>query len=129
MKEETFTFRFPIPREIMLNANQSLHFLVKGFCAKSLRDMACDLGTETCSLVFDKYTVNVNVYPPSKRRIDPPNLYPTVKHLVDGLTDAGVWTDDDWTHMSSMKFMYGGLSKLTDSFIIDLIVTGEVIEK
>lgn len=34
--------------------------------------------------------------PKPAARFDPPNLYPTVKPLIDGFTDAGYWTDDDY---------------------------------
>jgi crossover junction endodeoxyribonuclease RusA len=30
----------------------------------------------------------------TNRRRDPHNYYPTVKPIVDGLTDAGFWVDD-----------------------------------
>ncbi|MSS45314.1 hypothetical protein FYJ43_04480 [Cutibacterium sp. WCA-380-WT-3A] len=32
-------------------------------------------------------------------RADPANAYPTVKALIDGMTDAGVWPDDDSQHV------------------------------
>lgn len=28
------------------------------------------------------------------RRRDPHNFYPTIKPIIDGLTDAGLWPDD-----------------------------------
>lgn len=120
------SFKFPVPREIVLNANQSVNFRVKGLIAKALRDMGESLGNATKEHEFTKYVVDVYVYPPSKRRIDPPNLYPTVKHLVDGLTDAQVWKDDDWEHMEYMTFRYGGLSQMKEMFVIELKVKGEV---
>lgn len=116
------TFRFPVPREIILNSNQSIFRRVKGLRAKELRKMGGLLGKATKEHHFDDYHVDVFVYPPSKRRIDPPNLYPTVKPLIDGLTDANIWDDDDHEHMSVMSFYYGGLSTLPNMFIIDLVV-------
>ena len=32
-------------------------------------------------------------------RADPANAQPTLKALVDGCTDAGIWVDDDSTHL------------------------------
>lgn len=124
--EKTHKFTFPIPREIVLNANVAKHYRVRGLCVKAIREMAEALSSATCSLRFTKYTVDVFVYAPSKRRIDPPNLYPTVKALVDGLTDSQIWEDDDHEHMQKMSFEYGGLSELPEIFIIELIVKGEV---
>lgn len=34
------------------------------------------------------------------RRRDPHNWAPTVKPILDGLTDAKVWTDDDFKHVA-----------------------------
>ena len=63
------------------------------------------------------------IYPPTRRRFDPPNLYPTVKHLIDGLTDSKLWEDDDWKHLNKMSFAYGGnISGTKDLFIFDLII-------
>ena len=119
---KTTTLRFPIPREIILNSNQVVFRRVKGLRVKTLRRMGEALGLAINENKFDKYTVDVIVYPPSKRRLDPPNLYPTVKPLIDGLTDANLWEDDDHEHMSSMTFYYGDLSQLPDMFLIDFII-------
>ena len=35
----------------------------------------------------------------TRTRFDPLNAAPTVKALIDGLTDAGVWVDDDDEHL------------------------------
>ena len=42
--------------------------------------------------------------------MDPPNLYPTVKALLDGFTDSGLWTDDNYQIIQKLSFVYGGLS-------------------
>jgi crossover junction endodeoxyribonuclease RusA len=36
-------------------------------------------------------------------RRDPSNLMPTVKAIVDGLTDAGTWPDDDSRHVAILE--------------------------
>lgn len=60
--------------------------------------------------LFDFFKVTVAVCPPTRQKVDPPNLYPTIKPFVDGLTDAGWWEDDNFTQLLSMNFIYGGLS-------------------
>ena len=40
------------------------------------------------------WDVHVRLDVPDKRRRDPANYAPTIKCLVDGLTDAGWWPDD-----------------------------------
>lgn len=117
------SFYFPVPREVMINANTPLNFRVKSIMIKALRDMGEDIAREhNIETMFDKYKVVVYVSPPSKRRLDPPNLYPTVKPIIDGMTDANVWEDDDWEHMESMTFKYGGLSPVKDIFLLEIKV-------
>lgn len=55
--------------------------------------------------VFDRCRVECAIaYPPSAHRADPANAASTVKPLVDGLTDAGLWVDDDSTHVLSVSY-------------------------
>lgn len=70
--------------------------------------------------LFHNFTMAVTVCPPTRRRLDPPNLYPTVKALTDGLTDAGWWEDDDFEHLLEVRFRYGGLSPEKGYWLIHL---------
>ena len=54
--------------------------------------------------------VRVIVYAPTKRKYDPPNWSPTTKALLDGLTDAEIWTDDNINIIKRVSFEHGGLS-------------------
>lgn len=78
--------------------------------------------------LFDRYSVTVTIYGPTKRLFDPPNFYPTVKAMIDGLTDALWWEDDNFTHMQSMTFRYGGLSSQKGCYQVNLLVTDETNE-
>ena len=60
--------------------------------------------------------VLVTVYAPTRRRLDPPNLYHTVKALIDGLTDANLWPDDNHEVIKEMSFRYGGGSGVPKKF-------------
>lgn len=112
--------KFKIDRENILNSNKQLHRFVKRDTARRLREIGQNVGNKYTE-VFNHYTVDVFIYPPTRRRFDPPNLYPTVKHLIDGLTDSGLWEDDDWKHMKTMSFSYGGdTSGEKDVFIFEL---------
>lgn len=66
--------------------------------------------------LFHHFKIRVTVYPPSRRRFDPPNLYPTVKHLIDGLTDASWWGDDQFSQLLEVSFRYGGITGETSMF-------------
>lgn len=75
------------------------------------------LGAEPkCPVLFDAFKVLLTVCPPTKVRLDPPNLYPTLKPLVDGLTDASFWVDDNYKYMLETSFRYGGLSDVAKHY-------------
>ena len=113
----------------MLNANDRPHWTQKAKITAYLRCMAFlkvsdgEYTTYTkkrpCGLV-------VTIFAPTKRRMDPPNFYPTVKALVDGMTDAGIWTDDNHEVIKYMVFKYGGLSGIKDKYKIEIEVMEEV---
>ncbi len=46
--------------------------------------------------------------PDPGRRRDPHNWAPTVKAIVDGLTDAGVWPDDNAAHVTVLDPTFYG---------------------
>ena len=119
---KTAEIEFIINRKILINSNMKLHYHDKANRARKLRELSFTQGeTEGLNKFhFEKFVVDIYVYPPTRRRLDPPNLYPTVKHLIDGLTDLKVWDDDDYTHLQSMTFYYGGLSEIKDKFKIKI---------
>ena len=43
-------------------------------------------------------------YPKNLHRVDPPNMWPTVKSVIDGMTEAGLWIDDDSSHIRRTSF-------------------------
>lgn len=67
-------------------------------------------------MLFNQFSILVTVCPPTRRRIDPVNLYPSVKAIIDGLTDSAWWEDDDNKHLLQISFRYGGLSGEKDTF-------------
>lgn len=120
---------FEIPRKILINANalSGMHYHDKGNRARKLRELGYEQ-TKDLTTRFNQYEIEVVVYAPTRRRLDPPNLYPTVKHLIDGITDAQLWVDDDWKHMTKMSFSYGGLVKEEfpeldkNNFVVKLVI-------
>lgn len=45
-------------------------------------------------------------YPKRVHRVDPPNMWPTCKPIIDGFTEAGLWVDDDSTHIRRTMFQH-----------------------
>ena len=46
----------------------------------------------------------VVAYPKNLHRVDPPNMWPTCKPVIDGMTEAGLWIDDDSSHIRRTSF-------------------------
>ncbi|HEM6309469.1 TPA: hypothetical protein U2C79_001041 [Streptococcus suis] len=112
-------------RKEMLNANDRMSWARRAKITAYLRQIG------RLNVPKGKYTTHtkkrpcglvVTIYAPTKRRMDPPNFYPTVKALVDGMTDAGIWTDDSHEVIKYMTFGYGGLSGLKDKYRIEIEV-------
>ena len=72
--------------------------------------------------LYNKFTVKVKVYSLTKGRIDPPNFYPTIKHIIDGLTDASWWKDDNFDQLTEMSFKYGGVSDQKGLYKFELTI-------
>lgn len=72
--------------------------------------------------LYDKARVRVLVGNTVNRDFDPPNLWPTVKALTDGLTDCAWWEDDNFNHLTEVSFSYGERSNQKGHYRFSLIV-------
>lgn len=123
-----------VPVKRMLNANRKLHHMTKAARSKWLRELAHERGVSLFpgggdgAFLFDgPVEVSVTVCPTTRSRMDPPNVYPSVKALVDGLTDACWWEDDHWRFLPLMSFAYGGSSPVKGCYrlIVDVQRCGD----
>lgn len=98
----------------MISSNDRLCPHVKAELTAHLRKLSAEIAYTADSHpenhMFTKERpcyIGVIICPPTARRMDNPNWYPTVKALVDGLTDAGVFEDDNNKIITSMTFVPG----------------------
>ena len=117
LMKERLILKFELNRKQMINSNDRPHFHQKAKITKFLRKLAEYEGKNVLRDYFglpyseDKpCKVKVRIYPPTNRKYDPPNWSPTSKALFDGLTDAKIWTDDNYNVIVSTEFMHGGKS-------------------
>lgn len=93
------TFVFRVRADQWLTANGRYHWAKKAERTRSLRFQASVAG----ELCHEHYTrpvhVTAHIGYPTNGKADPANAAPTVKALIDGLVDAGVFVDDDHTHL------------------------------
>lgn len=115
--KEPIILTFELSRKQMLSANDRLHFKQKAKITHFLRELAKYEGLNTLrdwyGLPFNEdkpCKVRVVIFSPTMRKYDPPNWSPTSKALLDGLTDAEFWTDDDYNIIKEVSFSHGGKS-------------------
>lgn len=93
-----------IARTNLLTANDRLHHHAAAKRTALLRQTAHDTALAQNVGTFDRAHVTVTVTWPDRRRRDVLNLAPSIKALIDGMTDAGCWSDDDDTHLIGPDF-------------------------
>lgn len=72
--------------------------------------------------LYGRARVRVLVGNTVNRDFDPPNLWPTVKALTDGLTDCAWWEDDNFNHLTEVSFSYGERSSTKGHYRFTIIV-------
>lgn len=109
-----FNFEFTLKRKSgnvgvnkgneLINSNDRPHYAVRSTIVKFLRELSHDTFVEDHGGLSDSLPmfdidrpcrVIISVDAPTRRKMDTPNWYPTIKALLDGLTDANLWSDDD----------------------------------
>ena len=87
-----------------ISANDRMHWRERASRTKRLRRKAYFEARRNGLLPMRRVFLTAHVQYATNGRADPANAYPTVKALVDGLTDFGVLTDDDSKHLPAMTF-------------------------
>lgn len=103
--EATATLAFTIPKSLWMSANDRPHWAVKMRQTRELRRLG--MVTARNAGLSDVGTCHVAAFIgyPGNGKADPSNAAPTIKALIDGMTDAGVWPDDDHTHVVGPTYL------------------------
>ena len=89
-----------IPSAWWLTSNGRYKWPDKARRTKHLRTIALlEARRQHLEPVTGMVSVIATVHYRTAVRADPANAQPTLKALVDGCTDAGIWVDDDSTHL------------------------------
>lgn len=99
-----WVFAFPAPTRL-LNMNERLHWTTERARAKAWRTTARINVPKSVPTDGALPAALVHVALPvlGARRRDPHNYFPTVKHIVDGLVDAGLWPDDTPEYVTTLE--------------------------
>ena len=100
---------FPPPAKA-LTLNQRMHWAQKAKLTAAWREAAFYAAKQARLECRVPYLVTVVIPVKDRRKRDPHNWFPTVKPIVDGLVDAGVWPDDnsDWVTTTEPRLEPGG---------------------
>lgn len=119
------TLTFDIPKTLWLSLNQRLHWAEKSRRTKALRS----LGYATAGSTGRHGTSHVAAFIgyPRAGKADPANSAPTIKALVDGLVDAGVWADDDSTQVIGPTYLRDPSSGQAGVYRVRLVITEQEV--
>jgi crossover junction endodeoxyribonuclease RusA len=87
------TIEFAQPA-LALNMNQRLHWREERRRARRWRSAAATAARDQIGHQVGPAVVHITLPVFRNLRRDPHNYFPTVKPIVDGLVDAGLWPDD-----------------------------------
>lgn len=112
----------------MMNANDRICPHFRAELTSHLRKLSKEVALNTYEHLEQKpfsderpCHMYIIICPPTKRRMDAPNWYPTVKALIDGLTDAGVFEDDNDKVITSYMFTRGPVTD-NKKYKIEIII-------
>lgn len=121
----------------MISSNDRMNHHAQAAIAAHLREKGSLSATARIGKLSERepiYTAQnpchiiVRVCPPTMRRMDAANWYPTVKPIIDGFTDMGLFEDDNNNVVTSIVFMGGEKSGGKD-YRFDLIIRdGRLLE-
>lgn len=84
---------------LWMSANDRHHWAERSKRTKALRTLGHMAARADGIHDLGPTLVVAHIGYPRAGKADPANAAPTVKALVDGFVDAGVWPDDDSTHV------------------------------
>lgn len=94
-----------VNESLWLSANDRLHWRVKAKRTAALRELGALAARVDALHDLGPTLVVAHIGYPRNGKADPANAYPTVKALIDGFVDAGVWADDDSTQVIGPMFL------------------------
>lgn len=122
------TMILTIPDEYWLTSNQRLHWAAKAKRTKFIRTLAhIGAGEAFEGRTWMQVHVGVFVGYPTRSKADPSNAAPAVKAALDGLTDAGVWPDDDSEHVVTVTYAREASKSGKGTHTLRLVLTDQAL--
>ena len=102
-----------------LTSNMRQHWAAKARSTAAIRLLARHAARGLP--VVDRCRVTAAIGYPTASRADPSNAAPTVKAVLDGITDAaGGWPDDDSEHVLAVTYVRGEATKRRGMYRVEI---------
>lgn len=121
------TLTFDIPDELWLSANDRLHWAPTAKRTRGLRDMGRLVARSEKVRDLGPSLVVARIGYPRNGKADPANAAPTVKALIDGITDAGAWPDDDSTNVLGPMYLRDPATGKPGIHTVRLVMTSQEV--
>jgi len=121
------TLTFTIPADLWLSANDRMHWAPKAKRTASLRGMGYAVARAKAARDLGPCHVAAFIGYPRAGRADPSNASDTVKPLLDGCVDAGVWPDDDSTYVIGPTYLRDKASGQAGVHTVRLVLTPQEV--
>lgn len=115
-------YALDIPEAWWLNSNQRLHRMVVADRTAYIRE-AAGLAFRHRKPVQPPVNAVAVIHTPTNGRFDPPNAWPTVKAMLDGMVDAGVLPDDNHKCIPFTGFKRGAKTGVKGRYRVSIFLT------
>lgn len=115
-----------MPKDLWMTSNRVLQRGHMAALRRELNNLAQRVARSKNAHVTMPCDLTIWVSTPQNRRFDPPNAYPTVKPLIDGLVDFGVLDDDSWREIPATCFRRGTPTRKKGQYRIRMLFTPAV---
>lgn len=112
-----------VPGKLWQSSNQRLHRMEESRRTKQVRTLAGWQARTNLTPVVGKVHVLAYISSPRRSRADVGNAYPTVKAILDGVTDSGTWVDDDDDHVIGPDLRRGDPTHEAGLYRVRLVIT------
>lgn len=119
------TLTIDVPKALWMSLNDRPHWAEKMRKTRELRSLGYAHGGSTGKHGTSHVTAFIGY--PRNGKADPANAAPTVKALIDGLVDAGVWPDDDSTWLLGPTYMRDRASGEPGVYRVRLVITDQEV--
>ena len=94
----------PIPNSVLL-PNRKTHWAIKSKAARLQRRIAFVIARKYLKPMPDDSTLTIYWYAKTRRHPDPDNALAALKSSIDGIVEAGIFTDDKNLKFNPIVFL------------------------